>query len=103
MGVVCDNFLILGPTQKFRQLRDIRRDPPRLVPGEQASGRSTARLRLIVDVAQCLPVVIPDDKAIPVMLFNIPRRREAAPLYRHVTPSSCSTIFNAVDTSARSC
>ena len=60
-------------------------------------GRAPGGLRLIVDVAQRLPVVIPDDDAASVVLFDVPRRREAALLlYRHVTPSSCKTIFSAV-------
>ena len=35
-------------------------------------------------------------------LTNLPRLREAAPLYWHVTPSSCNTIRAAVETSATS-
>ena len=62
-----------------------------------------AWLRLVVDVAQCLPVVIPDDEAASVVLFDVPWWREAALLCRHVTPSSWSTIRSAVETSATSC
>ena len=47
----------------------------------------SAGLRPTVDVAQRLPVVIPDDEAASVVLFDVPWRREAA---WHVH-KSCST------------
>jgi hypothetical protein len=46
-------------------------------------------LVLEIDVGQRLPVVVLYNQA-SIGLFGFPWRREAAPLYRHGTPSSCS-------------
>ena len=66
---------------QLRQPGDVGRYPPRLIATEQVGGRVPAGLRLIVDVAQRLPVVIPDDEAASIVLFDVPWWREAALLY----------------------
>jgi hypothetical protein len=77
-------------------------DTSRLIAGEQVGGSAPSSLLLIVGVGKRLPVVVADDKA-STIVFDVPRRREAASLYRHGTPSSWSTIRLAVETSAISC
>ena len=60
-----------------RQLRNVRRDPPHLVFGEQLGRRSPPRLTLIIDVGELLPVGVPHDETVR-RYFRRPRRREAA-------------------------
>jgi hypothetical protein len=49
--------------QKLRQLSDVRRDPSRLVFGEQLGRRSPPRLILEIDIRQLLPSFVLHDKA----------------------------------------
>jgi hypothetical protein len=46
-----------------RQLRDIHRDPSRLILAEQLGCRSPAGLILEINVGELLPVVVADNKA----------------------------------------
>ena len=41
------------------------------------------RLRLEVDIGECLPVAVTDDVAASVVLFDVPGRREAAGFGHH--------------------
>ena len=61
----------------IRQFSYIRRDPPRLVAGEQLGRRSTPRLVLEINIGKRLPAVVADNKAGGLFLDS-PRRREAA-------------------------
>ena len=47
----------------LRQLGDVRRDPPRLVFGEQFGRRLPSGLLLEIDIRQLLPGVVDHDKA----------------------------------------
>jgi hypothetical protein len=46
---------------KLRQLGDVRRDPPRLVFGEQLGRRALSRFTLIIDVSELLAVAVAHD------------------------------------------
>ena len=70
--------LILRPLHQPRQLRDIRRNAPRLIACEQVRSRPPSGLGLEIYVSQRLTVVVADDEAGSVVLFDIPGRREAA-------------------------
>ena len=59
---------MLLPFQQLRQLGDVNGDAPGFVAAEQYWPLCPARLRLILDVAQCLPVVVADDEACSVIL-----------------------------------
>jgi hypothetical protein len=72
---------------KFRQLRDIDGDPPRLILAEQLGGRAAAGLILEIDIGKLLPDVVSDNKA-GVLFLNRLRRREAAAV-------SCTAILRA--------
>jgi hypothetical protein len=61
---------------QLRQLRNIHRNPPRLVFGEQLRRRSAAGLILEIDIGQLLPGAVRHDKA-GVQFLDSPRRREA--------------------------
>ena len=50
----------------------------RLIAREQISGRAPSGFALEINVSQRLTVVVADDEAASVVLFDIPRRREAA-------------------------
>jgi hypothetical protein len=75
--------IIRGPSyrtlsgQQFWQLRNIRRNPPRLVFGEQLGRLSSARLILEINIGKLLAVVVAHDKA-GLQFFDGPGRREAA-------------------------
>jgi len=56
---------------------NVRRDPARLVAGEQLGRRASPRLVLEVDVGKLLAVVVAHHKA-GGLFFDGPRRREAA-------------------------
>jgi hypothetical protein len=62
--------------QKFRQLGDIHRDPPRLIFGEQP-GPSPGRVLPRNRRSELLAAVVAHDKA-GVQFFDGPKRREAA-------------------------
>ena len=55
--------LIAGFAQKFRQLRDIRRNPSRLIFAEQLGRRSPPRLIFKINIRKLLSVVIAGDEA----------------------------------------
>jgi hypothetical protein len=46
----------------FQQLGDVRRDPPRLVAGEEVRRRATTRLLFEIGVDERLPVGVADDE-----------------------------------------
>jgi hypothetical protein len=74
----------------------------RLITRQQIRSGASARFCLEIDIGQRLPVVIPDDEAASIVLFDVPWRREATGLlYRHVTPSSCKTIFSSMQFDVR--
>jgi hypothetical protein len=50
----------------------------RLIAREQISGRAPSGFALEINVSQRLTVVVADDEAASVVLFDIPGRREAA-------------------------
>jgi hypothetical protein len=65
-------------SQKTWQLGEVYSDPPSLVLGEQVGRRASARLVLEVEIAERLTVLVADDEAGVVVLFERSRRREAA-------------------------
>ena len=67
----------LKAEQQLRQLRDIRRDPSRLVFAEQLSRRSPPRLILEIDIGERLSVVVAHDE-VGVQFIDEPGRWEAA-------------------------
>jgi hypothetical protein len=62
---------------QFRQLRNIRRDPPRLIFCEQVGGRSPPWLILEIDIGQLLPRVVLHDEG-STNIFGGPGRRTRA-------------------------
>lgn len=64
-------------SQQLRQLRDIHRNPPRFVFGEQLAADCRSELGLIIDVCELLPVMISHGE-IAWVLLNGPGRRKAA-------------------------
>ena len=69
MGVAYHS-LSLRLAQQLRQLGDIRRDPPRLISGEQFRRRATARFILEIDVSQFLPDAVGHENIISTALDN---------------------------------
>jgi hypothetical protein len=65
------------PREKGRQLCDIRRDPARLVIGEQLGRRSPAGFVLEINVGERLSVVVANHES-GGSILNGPRGREAA-------------------------
>ena len=89
------------PAQQLRQLRDVGRDPPRLIVREQTGGRPSARLVLIVQVCKRLLVSVSNDETRVVLVLDGPRRREVAALGHHVLAinrSAASKISKAPGT-----
>jgi hypothetical protein len=70
----------LRPRHKLGQLGDIEGDPARFVPRQQSRSGASAGFAFEINVSQCLTVVVADDEAASVVLFDIPGRREAAGL-----------------------
>lgn len=68
------------PLQQLRQPGDVDSYTPRLIAREQPRGGTAAGLVLIIDIAERLTVGVADDEARAVV-FDVPRRREAASLY----------------------
>jgi hypothetical protein len=64
--------------KQVRQLSDASCDAPDFVARQQRRSGAPSGLALEIHVRQCLPVVIPDDEAASVVLFDVPRGREAA-------------------------
>jgi hypothetical protein len=56
--------------QQFRQLGDIRRNAPRLIPGEKLRCPAAADLSLKVHVGKGVPVGVADDEAPPIQLVG---------------------------------
>ena len=80
MGATATNLnggLDLKFAQQLRQLGDIRRDPPRLVLGEELGRRPPVRLIGIIDVGKLLSVRVAYDVVVRLQLGR-PRGREAA-------------------------
>jgi hypothetical protein len=70
-------FPLVRASAKLRQLRDIGRDPPRLVFAEQLGGRSPAGLILEINIGELLAAVIADNKT-GVLFLDRPRWGKAA-------------------------
>jgi hypothetical protein len=68
--------LILRPLHQLGQFGDVDGDAPGFISGQQAGSRPPSRLLLIVDVAQCLPVGVPDDEA-GAVVFDSPMGEES--------------------------
>ena len=64
--------------RKVPILGEVRRQPPRLVPGEQLGRLAPTRLVLEVETPKRLPVRVADDEAGVVRLMERPGRRKAA-------------------------
>jgi hypothetical protein len=64
----------------LRQLGNVRRHPPRLIPGEQLGRRAPTGFVLKIKIAERLPDVIAHDEAGVVGLIDRPRWWEAARL-----------------------
>src|SRR6516162_1545553 len=69
-----------SPSEKFRQLGDVGRNPPRLVAGEWLGARPPV---LGVDVSEGLSVMVAHDE-IGVLILDGPVRREAALWHNHL-------------------
>jgi hypothetical protein len=87
--------------EQLRQLGKVGRNPARFVAGQEIARCTPAGLLLEIDVGKRLAAVVADNEATPVEFFDIPRRREAPLLYRHMTPSSLSTSSSAVATAGK--
>jgi hypothetical protein len=66
------------PPHQFRQLSNIRRDPPSLILCHEICRRPTSRFLLAVNVSERVAPVVLHDEARIVMVFDGPGRREAA-------------------------
>ncbi|MGO9681155.1 MAG: NAD(P)-binding domain-containing protein [Beijerinckiaceae bacterium] len=66
------------PPQQLRRLGEVRRQPPRFVPGQQLGRRAPTGLVLEVEIPERLPGGVLHDEARIVVLLDDPRRREAA-------------------------
>ena len=82
----------LRPLHKLRQLRDVHRNAPRLVPGQEIGRRSPARFLLVIHIRERVAVPILHDEAIVVMVFDDPGRREAAGGSGHATEGPLSSL-----------
>jgi hypothetical protein len=70
------------PFHQLRQLSDIRRDPPCLVACEQLGCGPSSGLGFEIHISQCHPVIVADDEAAAIVLFDVPGRRESASRHR---------------------
>ncbi len=66
-----------GGTWRVKAAGEVRRHPPRLVPGEQLRRRAPAGFILEIEIAERLPVRVADDEAGVVVLFDRPWRGKA--------------------------
>jgi hypothetical protein len=83
--------LSLLPSQQLGLFREVRRHPPRLIPGQQLGRRAQTELFLEVEIRQRLPVLVADDEARVVVFFERSRVRESGrATERGIRPSPTS-------------
>jgi len=82
----------LATALKPRQLCNVCCDPSSFVPGQQFRCASPTGIFFEVDVGECLPVVVPDDEATPILFLDVPGRWEA--LHRSTASQVGSNLFS---------